>query len=558
MRIRSVHCLLQLLVLGATGLSAQGGDKDPASPVFKLTRPANPLPPLEDPPELETPQAAVEHFVDAANRNEFDVAARALNLRLIDDVDESRATELAARLFYVLNQEIWLDWTLIPDRADGMDPGSRLGGNDPMAGRPRRWIVLDRVSVGRRDAAIAVQRVVEPGRPPRWLIADRTVQNIDDLYDAHGPPWIERNIPEWLAVRGWGRVPLWQWAGLMLVIVVGGLLAWALTRFSVRLIRTLELDAVGRIAERLRVPIAAVAFSIFVAVAVRWGFSLPGPVSTLLDPAVLALLIVSICWLASRISGVAIDHLTRGIVDDDDEAVERRQHKTRLTIARHVITLLIGAIGASVLLMQLDAFHTIGVVLLTSAGAAAVIIGLAGQPVLGNAIAGIQIAFTQPFRIGDTVQFDGNWGRIEKITYTYVDVKSWDGRRFVVPIRHFLTHPIENWSKNELFLIRPIYLRVDFLADVDAIRDKFLGLASADEDCDAETEAPKCLVTATDDEALTVRLTAGAKDPSTAWNLGCRLREQMCAWLREHESGGYLPRRRFDVRRSVAAAQSEG
>jgi small-conductance mechanosensitive channel len=78
---------------------------------------------------------------------------------------------------------------------------------------------------------------------------------------------------------------------------------------------------------------------------------------------------------------------------------------------------------------------TIGLSLLTSAGIIGIVVGFAAQKSLGLILAGIQIAFTQPIRLDDVVIVEGEWGRIEEITLTYVVVKIWDERRLILPLR---------------------------------------------------------------------------------------------------------------------------
>ena len=64
--------------------------------------------------------------------------------------------------------------------------------------------------------------------------------------------------------------------------------------------------------------------------------------------------------------------------------------------------------------------------------------GLALQPFLTNLLAGIQIATAQPIRLDDAVIVEGEWGRVEEITSTYVVVKLWDWRRMILPLTYFI------------------------------------------------------------------------------------------------------------------------
>ena len=75
------------------------------------------------------------------------------------------------------------------------------------------------------------------------------------------------------------------------------------------------------------------------------------------------------------------------------------------------------------------------------AGLAGIVAGVSARPILENLIAGVQIAFTQPIRLDDAVIVEGDFGRIEQITATYVVVRYWDLRRLVVPLTYFINTP---------------------------------------------------------------------------------------------------------------------
>ncbi|MEO1007501.1 MAG: hypothetical protein AAFX79_02955 [Planctomycetota bacterium] len=67
------------------------------------------------PANLETPQACVEHFFEAAKAEDWARAAESLNPRLAPDADPST---LAEQLACMLKQELWIDWSTLPDRAE--------------------------------------------------------------------------------------------------------------------------------------------------------------------------------------------------------------------------------------------------------------------------------------------------------------------------------------------------------------------------------------------------------------------------------------------------------
>jgi small-conductance mechanosensitive channel len=183
------------------------------------------------------------------------------------------------------------------------------------------------------------------------------------------------------------------------------------------------------------------------------------------------------------------------------------------------------------------------------------VFGIAGQRFLGDIIAGMQIAITQPVRVGDTVDFEGAWGTVERITYTYLTIYTWDQRRVMVPLQYFLSHTVENLTKTSANLIKPIYLYLDYYTDVEQVRQIFTELLEQDEDWD-QTLPPNVSVTNITDEAMEVRLLCSANTPEKAWSLRFRLTEQMMARLRGLEADHHLPKQRLVIERSAGRERS--
>jgi small-conductance mechanosensitive channel len=111
--------------------------------------------------------------------------------------------------------------------------------------------------------------------------------------------------------------------------------------------------------------------------------------------------------------------------------------------------------------------------LLASAGIVGIIVGFAAQKSLGTLLAGIQIAIAQPIRIDDVVVIEGEWGRVEEITLTYVVLKIWDERRLIVPISYFIDKPFQNWTRNSTELIGAVFIYTDYTAPVEEMRSEF-------------------------------------------------------------------------------------
>lgn len=535
-----ITCFVSLFLGTANGWAQEQG---PSVPELDAINPG--LSPLDDPPNLETPQACVENFMLSARHSDYDRAARSLNFRLIEDLTDNEAASLAEQFYFVLKQELWIDWESLPDRADGMVDRDLLTESGPLVGEPRIGLRLGSIQVDGRGIPVRLQRVQTSDTEPVWLFSAQTVDNIESFYEVHGPGWLERRMPGWASARGWQDIAVWKWITLAVILLLAPIIGWVTVKLVGRSANK-ALSTDPKLLKQVSSPATAVIATALVWVTIEWLLSLPSQAARIADPLSLIAFVASVTWLAMRLISFIVDGIAKDAVrrSHEDDSTTQRRVLTQVTITRHVLMLVTALTAIGVVMIQLGVFRTFGVAMLSSAGAAAVILGIAGHAVLGNIIAGLQIALTQPFTLGDAVYIEKNWGRIEDITYTNVVVRTWDERRLVFPVRYFIDHWFENWSMTDPFLVKPIYLHVDYRADVEAIRSKFMDLLENDEDWDKENDDPDVLVTDTQDETMVVRLTCGGSTPSDAWYLHCRIREKLVAWLQQYEDGRYLPRRR--------------
>lgn len=530
-----------LFLLATASVRAQ--EQSPSVPELDAINPG--LSALHDPPNLETPQACVENFMLSARDGDYTRAARSLNFRLISDLTDEVAASLAEQFYFVLKQELWIDWESLPDRADGMVDRDLLTESGPLVGEPRIGLRLGSIQVDGREVPVRLQRVQTADTEPVWLFSAQTVDNIESLYEVHGPGWLERRMPGWASARGWQDIAVWKWITLAVILVLAPIIGWVTVKLVGRSANK-AMSTDPKLLKQVSSPATAVIATALVWVTIEWLLSLPSQAARIADPLSLIAFVASVTWLAMRLISFIVDGIAKDAVrrSHEDDSTTQRRILTQVTITRHVLMLVTALTAIGIVMIQLGVFRTFGVAMLSSAGAAAVILGIAGHAVLGNIIAGLQIALTQPFTLGDAVYIENNWGRIEDITYTNVVVCTWDKRRLVFPVRYFIDHWFKNWSMTDPFLVKPIYLHVDYRADVEAIRSKFMELLEGDEDWDKENDEPDVLVTDTQDETMVVRLTCGGATPSDAWSLHCRVREKLVAWLQQHEDGRYLPRRR--------------
>jgi hypothetical protein len=249
-------------------------------------------------------------------------------------------------------------------------------------------------------------------------------------------------------------------------------------------------------------------------------------------------------WLLIRLTRVAEDTILGRLALDARDNLRARAVETQLKVLRRIAIFAVVVLATGAALLSFDGMRQIGAGLLTSAGIAGIVVGFAAQKTLGNLLAGIQIAVTQPIRLDDVVIVEGEWGWIEEITLTYVVVRIWDLRRLVVPISYFIEKPFENWTRTSADLLGSVFLRLDYRVPFDALREQVRRLAEGSEHWDGKLW--RLHVTDADDRSVQVRALVSAADSPSAWELRCELREGLIRWLAEHHPDA-LPRLRADL-----------
>lgn len=255
-------------------------------------------------------------------------------------------------------------------------------------------------------------------------------------------------------------------------------------------------------------------------------------------------LIVALTWAAVRCSaaiGDVIIHLNPPLPDQSRQA---RKIETQTRFITRGLNILIVIVGIATALMTFPPVRQIGTSLLASAGIGGIVLGFAARPVLTNLLAGMQIALTQPFRIDDVLFVQGEWCWVEEVTSTYVVLRVWDLRRLVVPLQWFIENPFQNWTRNSTNILGTVFLWVDYRMPVDALREAFLRLLGEAPEWDGVTSTVQ--VTDSSDQAVQVRFLMSAPDSSLAWDLRCRIREGLVAFV-QREYPDYLPRIRAQL-----------
>lgn len=231
-------------------------------------------------------------------------------------------------------------------------------------------------------------------------------------------------------------------------------------------------------------------------------------------------------------------------IEGHDDPVAMRSRKTRIAVLSRIATFAIIVITIGLMLFSIPSVRAIGTTMLASAGLAALAIGAAAQPALKSMIAGLQVALTEPMRLGDLVKVDGDAGRVEEIHMSFVTVRTWDERVIIIPTSRFLDDSFENWSRSNERLTGPVFLHLDPAADIAPIRAEFERFVTNHELFDGRNIA--ALLTEAYPESIALRLSMSSGTIGDLWALRCDTREHMIAWLRENMPDALI-RHRLEV-----------
>jgi small-conductance mechanosensitive channel len=258
--------------------------------------------------------------------------------------------------------------------------------------------------------------------------------------------------------------------------------------------------------------------------------------------------IAAFAWLVGAFVLVLEDAALSRWRTDVPDNLRRRRLKTQVVMLRRLTVATIVVLTLGVVLMTFPGIRALGASVLASAGIVSVIAALAAQSTLGNVFAGLQLAFSDAVRVDDVVVVEGEWGRIEELTLTYVAVQIWDDRRLLLPTSYFTTKPFQNWTRSSSAVLGTAELDVDWSTAIEPLRAELRAVCEGSELWDGRV----CVLQVTDAVGGTVRLRAlvSASDAPSLWDLRCLVRERLVTFIWAHQRDA-LPRYRADLARAT-------
>jgi small-conductance mechanosensitive channel len=149
---------------------------------------------------------------------------------------------------------------------------------------------------------------------------------------------------------------------------------------------------------------------------------------------------------------------------------------TRYRVLRRSLFATIVFLGVMSALLVIPQIRAVAGGVLASSAVVGLVIGFASQRTIGNVVAGILIAISQPLRLGDEVEVQGTKGVVEEIGLTYTWIRTRDNDRLVVPNEKLASDTIRNSTIRSRETLAEVSVQVPAGAElrrtVDSLREE--------------------------------------------------------------------------------------
>jgi MscS family membrane protein len=404
----------------------------------------------EDEFERGSPRGTVKGYLAACREGDYEKAANYLDLRRIP----GDGPTVARQLQIILSRTLWVDVDVLSQEHagrsnDGLPPyRDRLGTINTKAGKVD--ILLQ--SVPREDGVTI------------WKIAGVTVAQVPDLYNEFGYGGLEHFLPKIFFELQFLDIALWQWIGLLVLVLLAAVVSWFLTVFVVRLLGTVVAFTKTTIDDKMRVEAAGpirlvIAVLLFRAGLVPLGLGVKATefMSSLLS----ALFIVAVTWLLLRVTNVLSSVVEERLVERGEVGAMGLVPPGRKFVKAIVV------IFAFVSILSNFGFNV--ATLLAGLGVGGIAVALAAQRTIENLFGGIMLYTDRPVRVGDFCRFGDKLGTIEEIGIRSTRIRTLDHTVITVPNAKFSNMELDNITARERIRLLAI-LTVRYETTPDQLR----------------------------------------------------------------------------------------
>ena len=377
-----------------------------------------------------SPRGTVNGYLEACREGDYKKASNYLDLRRIP----GDGPILARKLRTVLSRTLWVDVETLSQDHKGT-------ANDGLPSYRDRLGTID-VKEGKVD--ILLQRVPRGDGVSIWKIAGVTVSQVPDLYAEFGYGVLERFLPKFFFDVQFLDIALWQWVGLLVLVLLAAVASWLLAVVVVRTLGALVARTKTSIDDRLFAaavgPIRlAIAVLIFQAGLVPLGLGVEA--MALFSAILSAFLIVAVTWLLI----LGTDVLSSIV---EERLVERGQMGATVLVppGRKAVKVII-LLFALVAILSNFGFNVAA--LLAGLGVGGIAVALAAQKTIENLFGGVILYADRPVRVGDFCRFGDKMGTVEEIGIRSTRVRTLDHTVITIPNATFSNIEIDNITARE-------------------------------------------------------------------------------------------------------------
>jgi len=416
-------------------LAGPAASQETTEPAAAEEQPAAQPAPLEEEEEEElgrdTPRGAVAGYLDACRERDYEEAATYLDLRRVQEADPAT---LARRLRVVLSRTLWID-------VEGLsaDPEGRL--DDDL---PHYREHIGKIDSRRGSIDVLLQRVPGEDGTPVWKFAATTVARIPQLWNEYGYGVIERFLPPFFFEVQLIEIALWQWLGLLALVVATAIASWLVTVALIMVLRPIarrtETMMDDALLEGAAGPVRlAVAVPIFRAAVVPLGLGLGA--MAFISSLASALFVVAVTFLLFRVVDVLASRVERRLRERGQETAISAVPPGRKAVKAALFGL--GVVGV------LDNFGFNVTAILAGLGVGGIAVALAAQKPVENLFGGVTLYADRPVRVGDFCRFGDKVGTVEEIGIRSTRIRTLDRTLVTVPNAEFSNLQLENFAARD-------------------------------------------------------------------------------------------------------------
>ena len=178
-----------------------------------------------------------------------------------------------------------------------------------------------------------------------------------------------------------------------------------------------------------------------------------------------------------------------------------------------VLFILMGLIYASLI----PGLRALVGTLMAGAGITALVVGFAAKSTLANLVSGLSLAIYRPFRIGDRVTIEEEYGTVEDITLRHTIVRTWENKMLVIPNEKMDNLSVINYSILDPRILCRVEMGVSYDTDIDLASRLILEEADKCPYRLKDAEDPRTRVISHGDFSIGLRVYIWVPDQDSAW-----------------------------------------